>query len=271
MTVFMILILALCFVQNLDAFQVHTSNRQQLTFISSNAMIMMTANFDEPVTIGASQRGMVRRGLMAAASAVAGSAFLSSSSSSILRPVLADESQPLGLCSSCGLGVPGSLTSLCSRCSKGDAWYNPANERIFDTARGSFLPPKPELYLSKDRLGGSKIITIGEVHSNPCHHKLEFDIIRTLGDRNEGKIAIGLECFYRQHQVDTIPNNYSPENADNLTPAISPSNPYQAPLDRFIFEHKDFATLKRETNWDQNWGYDLNYYAKVKSQHSITR
>ena len=205
MIVFIILILALTTIQNLDGF--HLPNRQQ-------RIIMMTANFEEPVAIGASQRGMVRRGLMAAASAVAGSVFLSSSSSSsILRPVLADESQPLGLCSSCGLGVPGSLTSLCSRCSKGDAWYNPANERIFDTARGSFLPPKPELYLSKDRLGGSKIITIGEVHSNPCHHKLEFDIIRTLGDRNEGKLAIGLECFYRQHQVSITNNNdYNPDN-----------------------------------------------------------
>jgi len=238
----------------------------------------MSANFEEPVTIGSSQRGMVRRGLMAAASAVAGSVFLSSSSSSsllsILRPAYADdESQPLGLCASCGSGARGSLTSLCSRCSKGDKFYNPANERIFDTARGSFLPAKPELYLSKsiDRLGGSKIITIGEVHSNPCHHKLEFDIIRTLDDRNDGgNLAIGLECFYRQHQVVYFSTNYNniPHNTpNNLLSAIIPLHLlFQAPLDRFIFEHKDFATLKKDTNWDQNWGYDLNYYAKVITQ-----
>ena len=230
MTLSIFLLLAFIVVQN--AFHTSFSNRQQRT----NTMILMSANFEEPVAIGSSQRGMVRRGLMAAASAVAGSIFLSSSSSSslsILRPAYADdESQPLGLCASCGSGARGSLTSLCSRCSKGDKFYNPANERIFDTARGSFLPAKPELYLSKsiDRLGGSKIITIGEVHSNPCHHKLEFDIIRTLGDRNEGNLAIGLECFYRQHQVGFSTNYHNiPHNTRNnliLTSTIIPLNSF---------------------------------------------
>jgi len=48
--------------------------------------------------------------------------------------------------------------------------------------------------------------------------------------------AIGLECFYRQHQ-----------------PA----------LDRYIFGHQNFKTLKEETNWTESWGYDLNFYAKI--------
>ena len=105
--------------------------------------------------------------------------------------------------------------------------------------RGSYLPPKPEIFLSKDRLDGRKIVAIGEVHSNPCHHKLEFDIIRTLanGGVDGSKLgAIALECFYRQHQ---------------------------GALDSFIFDHKNVAILKRETDWDKNWGYDLNYYAKI--------
>jgi uncharacterized iron-regulated protein len=49
-------------------------------------------------------------------------------------------------------------------------------------------------------------------------------------------MAIGLECFYRQHQ---------------------------GALDRFVFSHQDMGTLKRETSWTQSWGYDLNYYAKI--------
>lgn len=85
------------------------------------------------------------------------------------------------------------------------------------------------------------------------------------------EMAIGLECFYRQHQ---------------------------RALDRFVFNHRNLAILKRETKWDgwtfihsfiltihkhtvlkilyssfkltnvilyfsETWGYDLNYYAKI--------
>ena len=32
---------------------------------------------------------------------------------------------------------------------------------------------------------------------------------------------------------------------------------------RFIFSHQDIALLKKETKWDETWGYDLNYYAKI--------
>ena len=34
-------------------------------------------------------------------------------------------------------------------------------------------------------------------------------------------------------------------------------------MDRYIFEHQNIKTLKQETNWDESWGYDLNYYAKI--------
>lgn len=117
-----------------------------------------------------------------------------------------------------------------------EEWYNPKNERIFDTLHNSYLPAHPELYLPRD-LGSKRIITIGEVHSNPCHHRVEFEIIRSLASfKDPSNIAIGLECFYRQHQKA---------------------------LDRFVYYHNDMATLKEETKWTETWGYDLNYYAKI--------
>lgn len=115
-------------------------------------------------------------------------------------------------------------------------WYNPANERIYDTTHKSYLPPHPEKYLNSN-IQGKNVITIGEVHSNPCHHKLEFDVIRTIAaKKGPENMAVGLECFYRQHQ---------------------------AALDRFVFGHGDIARLKIDSEWDSTWGYDLNYYAKI--------
>lgn len=117
-------------------------------------------------------------------------------------------------------------------------WYNPYNQRIFDTSRSSYLPSHPENYLSKE-LGDRNIIIIGEIHSNPCHHRVEFDIIKTLATTNSissSNLAIGLEAFYRQHQ--------------NI-------------LDDFVFNHKDFNLLKTQSKWNETWGYDLNYYSKI--------
>lgn len=116
--------------------------------------------------------------------------------------------------------------------------YDPSNERIYDTFRRSYIPADPSKYL-ENNLKQTNVITIGEVHSNICHHKLQFDIVRAVSSiRSPSATAIGLECFYRQHQ------KY---------------------LDRFIYVHQDMAQLKYETDWDSTWGYDLNHYAKIFS------
>lgn len=120
-----------------------------------------------------------------------------------------------------------------------ESGYNPRNERIYDTSRRSFLPARPEQFLQDELTKkNKKIVVIGEVHSNPCHHHAEFEILRTLYNSygTKGGVAIGLECFYRQHQKA---------------------------LDRFIFKHQDISILKEETAWKETWGFDLNYYAKI--------
>lgn len=155
-----------------------------------------------------------------------------------------------------------------------EMWYNPNNERIYDTKRKSFLPTIKAERLIENELNERKqrVVVIGEIHSNPCHHRVEFDVIRAFFDAEEQATtaqakqsnvvnnvnilenpasvnnkgyAIGLECFYRQHQ---------------------------AALDRYIFVHQNIKTLKEETNWDESWGYDLNYYAKIfnfASKHQV--
>mmetsp|Transcript_38115 Transcript_38115/g.38803 ORF Transcript_38115/g.38803 Transcript_38115/m.38803 type:complete len:385 (-) Transcript_38115:174-1328(-) len=115
-------------------------------------------------------------------------------------------------------------------------WYNPKYARIFDTCKQSYLPARPDLFLPK-AIQNKQIVCVGEVHSNPCHHKLEFDVVKSLSLLvPPDNLAIGLECFYRQHQIA---------------------------LDRFIFKHQDFGILKKETNWDYTWGFDINHYAKI--------
>lgn len=120
-----------------------------------------------------------------------------------------------------------------------ESGYNPKNERIYDTTRKSFLPARPEQFLQKELTKeNKKIVVIGEVHSNPCHHHAEFEILKSMFNSygNSGGVAIGLECFYRQHQ---------------------------RALDRFIFSHQNIRILKEETAWQETWGFDLNYYAKI--------
>ena len=134
------------------------------------------------------------------------------------------------------------------RAEDSEVWYNPRNERIYDTRRRSYLPTVSASALIEDELNkrNQRVVVIGEIHSNPCHHRVEFDVVKaffksntemmTAVSRKPFTYAIGMECFYRQHQ---------------------------AALDRYVFEHRDFKTLKEETNWSRSWGYDLNYYAKI--------
>lgn len=161
-----------------------------------------------------------------------------------LEKIRRDFSNGISLVSSLSIIAPGASLAL-SSAGNGlkDEWYNPNNERIFDTKRNSYLPTATAEHLIMQELNqkNQRVVVVGEIHSNPCHHRVEFDIVKSFLNANSvNKVpqdyAIGLECFYRQHQ-----------------PA----------LDRYIFSHSSIKTLKEETSWDESWGYDLNYYAKI--------
>ena len=112
-----------------------------------------------PISLPMRQKNMLRRSLLGIASA------------SVLRSRVSIASTKE--CDICGEN--GDI--LCRRClmeannGRGaeHTWYNPVNERIYDTTRKSFMPAHSEILIKelKDR----RIITIGEVHSNPCHHR----------------------------------------------------------------------------------------------------
>lgn len=194
--------------------------------IKDDSQMKFSTDFNQPLNIY-SQKSMI-----SSSARVLGTVVLA-------RSLISRSVNAVEICKECG--VVGCKSSLCIVAAEMSppAWYNPDNERIFDTFHKSYVPARPELYLSNERLEGRKIFTIGETHTNPICHKLELDIIRPLAMnsiKNGGKMAIGLECFHRQHQLA---------------------------LDRFIYIHHNLGRLKRDTDWDNSWGYDLNYYAKI--------
>ena len=129
--------------------------------------------------------------------------------------------------------------AVAEQISQGGSSYflDPRNERIYDTHKRSYIPARPDVFLPRAIGQKNRVVVVGEVHSDLCHHHAEFEVVKSLSS-GENNLAIGMECFYRQHQ--------------------------QA-LDNYIFDHQDIGRLKRETNWKQAWGYDLNFYAKIFS------
>ncbi len=85
-----------------------------------------------------------------------------------------------------------------------------------------------------DFLGRSRVIYVGEVHSNLQHHKVQLKILKELLARFLGKIAVGMEMFQRKAQ-----------------PA----------LDRWgrgELSDKEFSRL-----WYENWSQGLGYYQEI--------
>lgn len=151
---------------------------------------------------------------------------------------------------------------------KNNLWYNPYNQRIFDTQRGSFLPSHPERYLG-DELGLRNIIVIGEIHSNPCHHRVEFEIIKTLAslpassNKKIDPIYISLSDTTNSNNINIPAITRSVVNSNLAIGMEAFYRQHQSALDDFIFSHKNFELLQNQTDWKSTWGYDLNYYSKI--------
>ena len=89
-------------------------------------------------------------------------------------------------------------------------WYNPRNERIFDTKRNSFLPTIAVAKLIEDELNvkNQRVVVIGEIHSNPCHHRVEFDVIRAFFDAEDKATLKDIAINNVQSIVPPV-NNYA--------------------------------------------------------------
>jgi uncharacterized iron-regulated protein len=62
--------------------------------------------------------------------------------------------------------------------------------RLFDLARGKTISGNQAL----ERIGGMRIVLVGEHHSNGDHHRAQLQVIRTLHQAGH-TVAVGLEMF----------------------------------------------------------------------------
>ncbi|KAG5178974.1 hypothetical protein JKP88DRAFT_350109 [Tribonema minus] len=149
--------------------------------------------------------------------------------------------------------------------------YSLVNERIFDTQRRSFLPPAPQRLIRAGTL--SPLVCVGEEHSHPLHHRMEFNIIKAVHAHHQAAesneplaaaessepLAVGLETIYRHHQ-----HLHAAESNEPLAVGLEMFyRQHQLALDRYVFRHGSLGRLKLETGWDDMWGYDFNNYTKI--------
>jgi uncharacterized iron-regulated protein len=84
-------------------------------------------------------------------------------------------------------------------------------------------------------LAKANIVYLGEVHDSEKDHKTQLEIIQTLHDRNP-QIAIAFEMFQRQ---------------------------FQPVLNDYIAGKIDESQLKEQTEYEERWGFNWEYYAPI--------
>ncbi|MCW6036735.1 ChaN family lipoprotein [Spirulina subsalsa FACHB-351] len=84
-------------------------------------------------------------------------------------------------------------------------------------------------------LGRAQIVYLGEIHDNPDHHEQQLRIIEFLHQRNP-KLAIALEMFQK---------------------------PFQPVLDRYLAGEISEEELREQSEYDQRWGFDWEFYAPI--------
>jgi uncharacterized iron-regulated protein len=87
-----------------------------------------------------------------------------------------------------------------------------------------------------DSLDGTRIVYVGESHSNRESHELELQVLKEFYKRNGGNIAIGMEMFKRPHQDI---------------------------LDKWTAGEISEKELLFSTDWDEEWGYDYKHYKGI--------
>jgi uncharacterized iron-regulated protein len=80
-----------------------------------------------------------------------------------------------------------------------------------------------------------KVVYVGERHDQPGDHGVQYAILRQL-HREEASLAIGMEMF---------------------------QTPFQEPLDEWSAGLIDETVLRRETEYDERWGFDFSMYRPI--------
>ncbi|MBD2580630.1 ChaN family lipoprotein [Oscillatoria sp. FACHB-1406] len=108
------------------------------------------------------------------------------------------------------------------------------------TVKAENVSPASEIMLNSDRkilseLIQTNIIYLGETHDNPEDHQKQLQILQAL-HQHQSKIAIALEMFQR---------------------------PFQTAIDRYLAGEITEAELRQQTEYDDRWGYDWEFYAPI--------
>ncbi|MGB5683562.1 MAG: ChaN family lipoprotein [Polyangiales bacterium] len=102
---------------------------------------------------------------------------------------------------------------------------------LIDAATKASL--EPEAFYSVLRT--KQVVYVGERHDQPVDHGVQYTILREL-HRSESSLAIGMEMF----QI-----------------------PFQQPLNEWSAGRIDETVLRRETEYDQRWGFDFSLLRPV--------
>jgi uncharacterized iron-regulated protein len=84
-------------------------------------------------------------------------------------------------------------------------------------------------------LAASRVVYVGEIHTNPYHHAIQLKIIRALAQTTP-HLMIGMEMF---------------------------DHTYQPVLDQWSAGKMDEATFLRRTHWYVNWRFDFSLYRDI--------
>lgn len=104
----------------------------------------------------------------------------------------------------------------------------PAPSRILDLRHGSEVD---ELQMLTD-LRSARAIYLAERHDVPLDHAMQYRILRAL-HREDASLVVGFEMFQK---------------------------PFQNVLDDWTNGMLDEEALRRRSEWDQRWGFDIRMY-----------
>ena len=129
-----------------------------------------------------------------------------------------------------------------------------------DLKPGSFLLYDGSALSESDlltRLKGAQYILVGEAHRNSCDHKVQLKIlkllIQTCATNKQSKVNIRQDCPF-------------------LLGLEMVSQDKQEILDKFIQGQLSLQDLPQALNWENDWGYDFEFYApifKLAKQHRL--
>jgi len=102
---------------------------------------------------------------------------------------------------------------------------------LVDAATGKSITA--EAFLAALRM--KKVVYVGERHDQPLDHGVQYAILRQL-HREEASLGIGMEMF----QV-----------------------PFQEPLTKWSAGLIDETVLRRDTEYDERWGFDFSMYRPI--------